>query len=93
MAEQRTCRRQQQVKGIKRLAHETNNRGMHLNGLWSCRIAAGLTQRELAAMIGSHQSTIHALERQNRGAYPKTIKRLCEALEVEPADLLLCEDL
>lgn len=63
-------------------------RGVYLPGLWSKRVCAGLTQRELAGLIGSYQSTICALESQNRGAYPKTLRRLCEALGAEPADLL-----
>jgi transcriptional regulator with XRE-family HTH domain len=61
---------------------------VYLPGLWSVRICAGLTQRELAGLIGSYQSTICALESQNRGAYPKTLKRLCEALGAEPTELL-----
>jgi transcriptional regulator with XRE-family HTH domain len=61
---------------------------VYLPGLWSVRVCAGLTQRELAGLIGSYQSTICALESQARGAYPRTLRRLCEALGAEPADLL-----
>ena len=87
----RKTERRRQVRAIKGLEKDPNNRGARLRGLWSCRMAAGLTQRELAEMVGTGQGTIHDLERQQRGAYPKTIRRLCAALDVEPADLI-CED-
>ncbi len=98
MTEQsRRCTRQKQDKTIeKKLARGPKNRGAYLPGLWSCRMAAGLTQRELARLAGSHQSTICDLENLNRGGYPATIKRLCKALAVAPVDLLcgeLSEDL
>jgi DNA-binding Xre family transcriptional regulator len=80
-----------QVDAVKRLARDTNSRGLLIPGLWACRIAAGLTQRDLATAIGSNQATIHELERSLRGAYPKTLRKLCEALNVEPADLLCAE--
>jgi transcriptional regulator with XRE-family HTH domain len=65
---------------------------VYLPGLWSARVCAGLTQRELAGIIGSYQSTICALESQTRGAYPRTLRRLCEALGTEPADLLTAKE-
>jgi DNA-binding Xre family transcriptional regulator len=80
-----------QVDAVKRLGRDYKSRGVHLPGLWACRIAAGLTQRDLALAIGSNQATIHELERLLRGAYPKTVRRLCEALNVQPADLLCAE--
>jgi transcriptional regulator with XRE-family HTH domain len=54
-------------------------------------MAADLTQRELAAAIGSNQATIHQLERLLRAAYPKTVRKLCAALDAEPVDLLCAE--
>jgi DNA-binding Xre family transcriptional regulator len=80
-----------QVDAVKRLGRDSKSRGVHLPGLWACRMAAGLTQRDLALAIGSNQATIHELERSLRGAYPKTVRRLCEALNVQPADLLCAE--
>lgn len=65
-----------------------DNRGAYLRGLRACRLMAALSQRDLAERIGTHQSTICALESQNRGAYPRTIRKLCEALKVEPSDLI-----
>jgi DNA-binding XRE family transcriptional regulator len=79
-----------QVSEIKQGARSLNNgRSSLLPGLWACRLAAGLTQREVAKRIGSSQNTVRELERQSRGAYPKTIRRLCEALGVTP-EVLLC---
>ena len=61
-----------------------------LRGLKDCREASGLTQREVARRIGSNQSTIVKLEKRYapRGAYMKTIRKLCLALDVSPADLM-----
>ncbi len=83
--------RRRQVEAVKRHVRDANGRGLHLPGLWACRMAAGLSQRDLATAIGSNQATIHELERSLRGAYPKTIRSLCAALLVEPADLLCAE--
>src|SRR5215211_7619691 len=80
-----------QVDAVKRLGRAANSRGLLIPGLWACRVAAGLTQRELAIAIGSNQATIHELERSLRGAYPKTVRKLCEVLNVEPVDLLCAE--
>jgi DNA-binding Xre family transcriptional regulator len=80
------------VERIKKPATSgPGKRGVHLRGLWSCRVLAGVTQRELGEMIGSHQSTIHALEHQHRGAYMGTVQRLCKALGVDPVDLVCGE--
>ncbi len=65
-----------------------NRRGVLLPGLWAARVSAALSQRDLAAMIGTTQKTICKLEGQKRGAYPKTVRRLCKALEVEPSALM-----
>jgi DNA-binding Xre family transcriptional regulator len=40
---------------------------------------------------GAPQNTICKLEGQQRGAYMMTVRRLCEALRVEPGDLI-CMD-
>src|SRR5918996_836786 len=81
-------RRQPKGATHRRLGRGPRGRGVYLPGLWAVRVCAGLTQRELAGLIGSYQSTICALESQARGAYPRTLRRLCEALGAEPADLL-----
>src|SRR5947209_7136560 len=88
MHEERT-ERHHQVRAIKKEAKSLNGgRSYLLQGLWACRQAAGLTQRQLAQATGSSQTTIRKLERQYRGAYPATIQRLCKVLEVTPEDLL-----
>jgi DNA-binding Xre family transcriptional regulator len=68
-----------------------SRRGVLLPGLWAARVSAALSQRDLAAMIGAPQNTICKLEGQQRGAYMMTVRRLCEALRVEPGDLI-CMD-
>jgi ribosome-binding protein aMBF1 (putative translation factor) len=65
-----------------------NNRGAYLPGLRSCRTLAALTQRELAGMIGSSPGTISDLENARRKAFPRTVRRLSRALDVEPAELI-----
>jgi hypothetical protein len=71
--------RSRQVAAIKETAKSTNGgRSYMLKGLWACRLAAGLNQRQL--------------ERGDRGAYPRTIVRLCECLGVAPEDLLSGDD-
>ena len=81
--------RSRRVAAIKETAKSTNGgRSYLLRGLWACRLAAGLTQRELADAMGGSQATVGQLERGDRGAYPKTIVRLCECLGVAPENLL-----
>jgi DNA-binding XRE family transcriptional regulator len=91
MPEERT-ERHRQIRAIKKEARSLNGgRSYLLQGLWACRQAAGLTQRQLAQLMGGSQTTVRKLERQSRGAYPKTIQSLCRALGVTPEDLL-CGD-
>lgn len=88
MPQERT-ERHRQVEAIKKEARSlSHGRSYLLQGLWACRQAAGLTQRPLAEMMGSSQTTVRKLERQSRGAYPKTVQCLCRALGVTPEDLL-----
>ena len=84
--------RRRQISTIKKGARSLNGgRSYLLQGLWACRQAAGLTQRQLAEAMGSSQTTVRKLERLSRGAYPSTIRRLCGVLGVTPEDLL-CGD-
>ena len=79
-------------RGCRRRAKTAqNNRGAYLPGLRSCRTLAALTHRELAEKVGSSPGPIHDLETNKRGAHTSTIRRLSEALKVEPADLLYAE--
>jgi DNA-binding XRE family transcriptional regulator len=85
----KTEERRHRVAIIKETAESANNgRSYLLKGLWACRLAAGLYQRQLAQAMGSSQATVGQLERGDRGAYLKTILRLCEVLGVAPEDLL-----
>jgi len=63
---------------------------INLGGLKARRLEAGLSQEELARMIGTNLTTIRELEKKygGRSAYPKTIRKLCQALGVRPADLI-----
>ena len=81
--------RQEQVGRITvQVGEAYGARSVKLHELWGCRQAANLTQRQLATLVGGSQTTIRSLESLDRGAYPKTIRKLAEALEVSPADLI-----
>ena len=81
--------RRRRVAMQRRGARSVNGgRSYLLPGLWACRLAAGLTQRQLAEAMGGTQNTVRELERQARGSYPNTVGRLCGALGVAAEDLL-----
>lgn len=52
------------------------------------RIAAGLSQEELAARSGLHRTYISSVERGNRNVSLENIFALAEALKSDPRDLL-----
>ena len=63
---------------------------MEINGvvLKELRDRQTLSQRELAERSGVAHTTIHALETGKRSsAWPRTIRKLAEALGVEPHEL------
>ena len=88
----RGSERGREIAAIMKQGRNRQGRGVPLPGLWACRMAAGLTQRELAMLVRASQGTVTSLENQERGAYPMTVKRLCAALGVWPADLLCAGD-
>jgi transcriptional regulator with XRE-family HTH domain len=51
------------------------------------RDRAALSQGELGDRAGVSRATVADLEAGNRGAQPRTVRRLAEALNVEPEDL------
>ncbi len=51
------------------------------------RARAALSQEELRDLSGVSRATIADLEAGKRGAQPRTIRKLAEALDVEPDDL------
>jgi len=52
------------------------------------RIERMLSQSELAKIAGTTQATISGLERGERMAQPRTVRKLADALGVEPRELL-----
>jgi transcriptional regulator with XRE-family HTH domain len=54
-------------------------------------LAADVSQAELGEQARVAQTTIRSLERGDRRAHATTLRRLSEALEVSPADLLTVE--
>lgn len=56
------------------------------------RLAAGLTQEQLAAEAGMERSYVSDLERGTRNPSVAALGRLAEALDVEPHLLLLRHD-
>jgi transcriptional regulator with XRE-family HTH domain len=65
-----------------------HNRSVLLPGLRQTRQRSGLTQRELGELAGVGKGTVSELEAGRRGAYPRTIRRLAEALGTKVADLM-----
>ena len=66
----------------------SGDRSTPLPGLGGARRRRGMSQRELAVLAGVGSGTISALEVERRGGYPRTIKRLADALETEVAQLI-----
>ena len=89
--EVRKADRRRQVEEIKKLSPVHKGRGADLLGLWACRLASGYSQQELADRAGTARGTVRSLERGDRRAHAATTRRLAEALDVEPADLLAAE--
>jgi transcriptional regulator with XRE-family HTH domain len=63
-----------------------------LSGLRRARDAAALSQQELGKRAGLHQVSISELELENRGAHPSTVRKLAQALGVEPRVLFSAEE-
>jgi transcriptional regulator with XRE-family HTH domain len=63
---------------------------MEVNGvkLRELREDRTLSMQELAERAGVHRHTILRLENNQGGAQPRTIRKLAEALEVEPKELI-----
>jgi transcriptional regulator with XRE-family HTH domain len=56
--------------------------------LKEARQRAMISQEELSRTTGIGRATISNLENEERTAQPRTVRRLAEALGVEPKDLL-----
>ena len=84
--------RRREVQVIKKIiGPDQGGRGAYVPGLFACRLAAGVSQAELAKLAGTGRGTIRSLERGDRCAHATTLRRLSEALDVSPADLLTAE--
>ena len=67
-----------------------NNRFLEVNGLRlrQLRQERALSLRDLGERSGVAFDTINKLENEHREAQPRTIRRLAEALGVEPKELM-----
>ncbi len=57
----RGSERSREISAIKKQGRNRRGCGVPLPGLWPCRTATGLTQRELAMLVGTSQGTIRLL--------------------------------
>jgi transcriptional regulator with XRE-family HTH domain len=64
------------------------SRSTPLPALAAHRRRLGLTQRQLGELAGVAHTTVQKLETLQRGAYPKTLRKVATALGVVPEDLL-----
>ena len=65
-----------------------NRRSTRLPGLRAARQKRGLTQRELAALAGTGANTVAEIESGRRGGYPKTVRRIADALDTDVVRLI-----
>lgn len=72
------------------MGSQASRKSRKLPGLKAVREERFVTQAELARKAGVTQSTIWELEDpdRNRGAYTSTIRKIAEALGVEPSVLV-----
>ena len=63
-------------------------RSTPLPNLATHRRRRGLTQRQLGRLAGVAHTTVQRLESLERGAYPRTLRKLAVALGVEPEALV-----
>jgi transcriptional regulator with XRE-family HTH domain len=64
------------------------SRSTPLPALAAHRRRRGLTQQQLSELAGVAHTTVQKLESLQRGAYPKTLRKVATALGVAPEDLL-----
>ena len=78
------------MEGSRHKEHEDRwqNRSTPLPHLREVRRSRALTQRELGERAEVSSSTVRLLECGRRGAYPATLTKLAEALEVSPKVLV-----
>jgi transcriptional regulator with XRE-family HTH domain len=64
------------------------SRSTPLPALAAHRRRRGLTQRQLGELAGVAHTTVQQLETLQRGAYPKTLRKVATALGVAPEELI-----
>ncbi|MDP9475132.1 MAG: helix-turn-helix domain-containing protein [Actinomycetota bacterium] len=76
------------------MGSQASRKGRKLPGLKAVREERFVTQAELARKAGVTQATVWELESggSERGAYVTTIRKLAEALGVEPSVLVKAPD-
>lgn len=80
------------VKGRQRLAKVLENRNPGFRPLSALRLAAGMSQSELATLMGMKQPNIARLEKSPGDPSLSTLKRLAGALGVEIGQVIAAVD-
>src|SRR5829696_3287470 len=86
--EARSTRMREQRPEAAEVIESGNRRSTRLPGLRAARQKQGLTQRELAALAGTGASTVADIESGRRGGYPKTVRRIADALGTDVKHLI-----
>jgi DNA-binding XRE family transcriptional regulator len=73
---------------IRHLEHRTRRRGVPLPFLSAWRFKRLLTQQQLADLAGVQQHTIYRIETRGDKAEFKTVRKIAEALQITPEELL-----
>lgn len=66
---------------------QSRSRSVPLPNLRNLRQGRGYTQRQLSELAGVAHTSVQQLETAKRGGYPRTIRRIADALGVSPQDL------
>jgi len=64
------------------------SRSVLLPGLKPIRRSRALSQEELARLSGLSKGSIRRLEKMERGAFLRTVRKIAGALDVPPAQLM-----
>ncbi len=73
--------------------HGWGNKLVELPNLRSVRLRRLLTQRELAKIAGLTTASVNRIENGTTKARISTVRRLAQALDVDPEDLLAVNEL
>lgn len=67
---------------------QRNKSYLYVSNLKRTRQLKGMSTRELGERTGMDQSMISKLENERRGAYPRTVRKIAEALDVSIEELV-----